>query len=117
MIEASAPEEKATTAMMMEAWVAGSVLISKTSFMEEDGNGRKKGLEGECWKNARVRGRQPGKIRTTAFTTATESPWCLVKGENLMVREVSSSFLLLLALLEDQGQTNSIVHTGSFLVS
>ena len=28
--------------------------------MEEDSNGRKKGLEGECWKNTHVRGRQPG---------------------------------------------------------
>ncbi len=33
------------------------------------------------------------------------SPWILVKGENLLVREVSAS-LLLLALLMDQGQTN-----------
>jgi hypothetical protein len=37
--------------------------------------------------------------------TATELPWFLVKGENLLVREVRVR-LLLLALLEDQGQTN-----------
>jgi hypothetical protein len=37
---------------------------------------------------------------------ATESPWILVKSKNLLVREVSFS-LLLLALLEDQGQTNN----------
>jgi hypothetical protein len=37
--------------------------------------------------------------------TATESPRFLVKGKNLLVREVNIS-LLLLALLEDQGQTN-----------
>jgi hypothetical protein len=35
-----------------------------------------------------------------------ESPWFLVKGKNLLVREVSAR-LLLLALLEDQGQTNN----------
>ncbi len=95
-IEASAPEKNAAMAMMIEAWVTGSVLISKMSFMEEDVNERKKGLEVECWKNTRVRGRLPG-TRTTAFTTtATESPsWCLVKGKNLMVREVSSRLLLL----------------------
>ncbi len=37
--------------------------------------------------------------------TPTESPWLLVKGKNLLVREVSVR-LLLLTLLEDQGQTN-----------
>jgi hypothetical protein len=37
--------------------------------------------------------------------TATELPWFLVKGGNLLVREVSVR-LLLLALLEDQGQPN-----------
>jgi hypothetical protein len=36
---------------------------------------------------------------------AMEWPWFLVKGENLLVREVSVR-LPLLALLEDQGQTN-----------
>jgi hypothetical protein len=34
------------------------------------------------------------------INSATESPWFLVKGKNLLVREVSVR-LLLLALLED----------------
>jgi hypothetical protein len=45
--------------------------------------------------------------------TAAESPWFLAKGENLPVREVSVRFLLL-ALLEDQGQTNRCSANSSF---
>ena len=80
-------------AMMMLACVTGSVLISKTSFMgrrgSNDGRNLKKGrrLEGECWRSSYER-KEPG---TMAPAYVTASPWFLVKGENLVVREVSST--------------------------
>jgi hypothetical protein len=58
---------------------------------------KKKELEGECWRRSRER-KEPGTMPTTR-EKATESPWFLVKGENLLVREVSFR-LLLLALLK-----------------
>jgi hypothetical protein len=43
----------------------------------------------------------------TARRKATESPWFLGDGQNLLVREVRALDLLLLALLKmDHGQTN-----------
>jgi hypothetical protein len=57
---------------------------------------KEKGLEGECWRRSRER-KEPGTMPTTR-EKAMESPWFLVKGENLLVREVSFR-LLLLALL------------------
>ena len=81
--------------MMMLACVTGSVLISKTSFMcrrgSDDGRNVKKGRGGgskESVGEARMRGRNQGQWRRL---TATASPWFLVKGENLVVREVSST--------------------------
>jgi hypothetical protein len=59
--------------------------------------GKRKGLKRECWRRSRER-KEPWIMPTTK-QKATESPWFLVKGKNLLVREVSFS-LLLLALLE-----------------
>ncbi len=57
---------------------------------------KKKGLEGECWRRSHER-KEPGTMLMTR-EKVTESPWFLVKGKNLLVREVSFR-LLLLALL------------------
>ncbi len=53
----------------------------------------------------RSRERKETRDNNNGIITAAESPWFLVKGKNILVREVSIR-LLLLALLEDQGQTN-----------
>ena len=80
--------------MTMLACVTGEVLISKTSFMgqrgSDDGRNLKKGRGGskESVGEARMRGRNQGQWRRLK---ATASPWFLVKGENLVVRDVSSS--------------------------
>ena len=58
---------------------------------------RKDMLKGECWINARVE-RKETRDNNGGVITATESPWFLVKGKNLLVREVNFS-LLQLALL------------------
>ena len=59
--------------------------------MSKGGNKRKDRLEGECWMK-RSRERKETRDNNDGVRTATESPWFLVKGKNLMVREVSFRF-------------------------
>jgi hypothetical protein len=107
MIDAKEPEEKAMMAMMILACTIVLVLILKANFITKASGKRKKGrreLEGECWRKRLREGKEP-LAKNNGIITATEYPWFLVKGKNLLVREVSVR-LLLLALLEDQEQTN-----------
>ena len=58
------PEEKAMTVTMMDAWVTGSVFISKAHFITgasgEGGDGRKGSKERMC-EGSRVRERNRGQ--------------------------------------------------------
>ncbi len=56
------------------------------------------------------RERKEARDNNDGVMTATESIWFLLKGKNLLVREVCVR-LLLHALLEDQGQTNNKTET------
>ncbi len=61
-----------------------------------------------------LRERKETRDNNNNIIMATVSPWFLVKGKNLLVREVSIR-LLLLALLEDQGQTNRVLRLGGIV--
>ncbi len=77
---------------MAERSQSGSVLISKTTnFMSKGGNEREDRLEGECWMKC-SRNRKETRDNNDGVSMVTESPLFLVKGKNLVVREVSSRF-------------------------
>jgi hypothetical protein len=68
-----------------------------------------------CGESTCARGRKPGTV-TTAKATAMAPPWFLVKGKRPSGEEVSIR-LLLLALLEDQIQTNRMGKTGRWALA
>jgi hypothetical protein len=75
--------------MMIAAWVAGSVLISKANFMpQSDGDLSKneENLEEEGVEVASAKGRNPGTV-PTAEVTATAPPCFVVRALNLLVRK------------------------------
>jgi hypothetical protein len=71
-----------------------------------------KGLEWECWEIARARGRNPG---TVSMVEDYDDGTSMVLGEGKKPSgEEVSVRLLLLALLEDQGQTNNLMDRVSY---